>query len=362
MFTQDEKNLHIARQAIFVALVRRMRSLYLSRKLPSSYYVGQEYVEDSTKLDCEILVGFNFPATIERAGFWFRKSRIIIEQQRSVLEIHIYRKISGRLWDDIKYLRRGDGFIVGYVNAIMPTINRLLLDNRYLSGQLLSRTFFLQEAIGIILIHGNQQIQIPWPVSIAPFPPAAKLASRMGETYLRDFIDAMHCYFKNDFDDCIRRIITSTENFFESLRWKAKTGPNSFRQILDDNIDSTIFDNQVIMENLKSIYGVRNKIVHQGFRMSASSALFCDKAVSTLKYLLHRHVKDAQISRYVHTLGLQFVGLQSMTGNMINLDQLEKANPSSHDHVMPIDNISDFNRWMFTTLRFTSQDKASIRR
>jgi len=341
-------------------LIGRAKILRLRQPLPISYFIGQEYVEDENRLECSISVAFIYPGIIQSTEFWHRKNRIVFQQRPPLLIIEIHRKISSRLWDDVRLFGRGQQFIIGYVSAVMPAVNRRLLDNRYLSGQLLSRTFFLMEAVWLFVTHENKMVRLNWPVSFDHSSRSAQLAPRRDEPYLRDFIDAIHAYLKNDFDDCIRRLVTSLETFFSHRQWKATAGPSTFKRILDGNIKTGVLAGQVIIQNLKFVYQVRNKIAHRGFRMSPSSRLFCDKAIATVKYLIQRYSGDLAISRHVSSLSRQLLMVQGVLGNQYDLDEIERSRPMRRDGGLPIDNMAELDDFMFNALRFTEQDKSSI--
>lgn len=342
------------------ALIGRAKRLRLSQPPPENYFIGQEYVEDNNRIKCTITVSFIYPGLIHSTEFWHRKNRIVFQQHPPLLTIEIHREISGRLWDDLRLFTRGQQFIIGYVNAVMPAINRRLLDNRYLSGQPLSRTFFLLEAVGLFVTHGNKTLSLHWPVSISPFPRSAQLAPGRDETYLRDFIDAIHAYLKNDFDDCIRRLVTAAETFFKHRQWTATEGPNTFKRILDSNVKTDVLAGQVIVQNLKCVYQVRNKIAHRGFRMSPSSSIFCDKAVATVRYLIQGYSGDLAISKYAFSLGMQLLMLQNVLGNLNDLDDIERSCVLEGDTGPLVQNPSELDDFMFNSLRFTPQDRSSI--
>ena len=170
----------------------------------------------------------------------------------------------------------------------------------------------------------------------------------------------MYSYLRNDFDDCIRRLITSAENFFSLRKWTSRSGSNSFRRILEDNVDLKSLPGQVVSGNLRFVYKIRNRIVHQGFRMNTNSGVFCDKAIASLRYLIQRYSGDQTVSTYAYSLGMQLLMLQNVLGNHQDLDCIEKrqSTPITDAHV--IKTPSDLDHFMFSTLRFTPADKASI--
>jgi hypothetical protein len=363
--------------------LKRIAHLHIIRPPPDSFYIGQPYVEDKRKVDCIITANFIFPGYISPFDFWLYGAHVLGMQHGNILHIQVHRRISQQLWDDVR-LRipfNKESFIIGYLTSYMPTINRYLLDNRYNEGHLLSRTFAIFEAVSVSLTVNRRRMQLNWPVSVAPFPPTAKIAKNVNELYVHDFIDSMHSYFTYDFDDCIRRVVTSAENFFETRAWRSrpalglfwrkllqlfglrlKERSNTFRRVLSDNINKERLSGQVINENMQFIYTVRNRIVHGGFRMSTSSELFCSKAIGTLYYLIYRYCGNPAISRYVYTLHMQF-GLQcSMLGNLYNLDVIEKWQNRPTEDKPVIDSHEALEQAMFSSLRFTERDKHSISR
>jgi hypothetical protein len=283
------------------------------------------------------------------------------------------------LWNDLKYIGAGpcERFIVAYLAAYMPRINRFLLDNRYDNGHLLSRTFTILDATTVCVIVGTELVWINWPISFSNFPPSAAIAHQVNALYVRDFIDAMASYFRGEFDDCIRRVITSVENFFQSKNWttqvirngfwrallglKHRTRSVKFRRILLNNLELNTLFGEVVNSNMRLIYGTRNRIVHHGLRLGTSSGLFCDKAISTAYYLMYHYCGDPLIRRYLYTLNMQFTMLKSVLGTLYNLDAIERSKGFVTQGPV-IETPQDMDRFMFESLRFDNRDKQSIYR
>lgn len=377
---EDDLGLLAARKRIFSVLLKRIAQLHVTRPIPKSFYNGQPYAEDKRKVDCIIAANFIFPGYISPFDFWLYGAHVVGTQHGNILHIQVYRQISQQLWDDVRLMIPAvQRFIIGYLASYMPTINRHLLDNRYYEGHLLSRTFAIFEAVNVSVTVNHRRMRLNWPISIAPFPPSAKIAQNVSEPYVHHFIDSINSYFTSDFDDCIRRVVTSAENFFEARAWrskppdsllqkllrlvglKMKERPTTFRRLLSDNINKNRLSGQVINENMQFIYTVRNKIVHSGFRMSTSSEMFCSKAIGTMKYLIAGYCGDPIISRYVNTLYIQFTMQCSLLGNLNNLDVIKKHR-NSLTAKTPIDSPEAFNQFMFGSLRFTERDRHSISR
>ncbi len=333
--------------------------------LPDSFFVGQPYVEDPIRIDCVLEVNFVFPAIINATEFYLNKNKVSIQQKGSILQIHIYRKISGLLWKNINKSHTGESFILPYITKILPEINRRLLELRYFKGHLLARTFSVMEAHSIFVIHQKKRARLLWPMSIGGFPPSEAIAKENDEIYIRDYIDAMHSYFKNDFDECIRRVITSTENLFKIRELRGFNGNNSFRSILFNNLNTQSFSGKIIAENMLFVYKLRNKIVHDKFRIKPSNGWICRKAIGTLNYLLQRLSENDKMAHYVSSLAGQFLMLQDFLGERMNLDRLEEYARHRNDPVSPeniINNYADLDRSMFTGLQITEKEKSIVYR
>lgn len=374
---EADANLAEERRNIFAILRKRMAKIRFDN-LPRSYYNGQEYIEDARRTKCLITAETIFPGQIPTYEFWLNGARVSVSQRGNVLVIEIYKTISQRLWDDLRLISHGERFIIGYIASYLPRINRYLLDQRYISGHLLVRTFSIVELFGIRVVCQGRMVLVRWPVSFPPFPPNATLAPEMNEIYIRDYIDACSSYFRNDYDDCLRRIVTSAENFFRARNWMSrresilrriirilkrgkKPNPNSFRRVMADNLPLHLISGEIMNENMKHIYGVRNKIVHDGFRMSTSSGIFCSKALATLKYMLLRNSGNTQTSNYIHHLHMQFMMQCGVFGENNNIDMIEKMMRRKTAPGAPIiDSPETLETTMFSALRFDLRDKNSI--
>ena len=393
--TPDE--IQVAVQRGFLAMIsgvqRRLFAVLLSRARflrathPDMPAIIRGYIDDPKQVQTIISVAFISPAVVPRLTFWHNKARIEMGQRGSALAIVIHRNISSRLWDDLRLFQQGHLFVVGYVNALLPAINRRLLDNRYASGHFFSRTYAVHEALGISIRQGKDTVRIPWPISALPFPRTARFARAGTETCLRDYIDAVHAFVRNDFDDCIRRIITATEDFFALKNWKAvqprqprtsnlwrrilatvkrffrpRSGdvvPNSFKNILVGNLRTDRIAGQVILENLLFVYHIRNRIVHAGFRLSTHSVRFCRKSLATLGYLLQRASRSRDISQFVFSIEIHLNLVEGTFAQFVDLDRLKPLYTGDVGGRI-IDSAADMEEAQFSTLRFTEQDKSSI--
>lgn len=346
----------------FLSLFKIAQKPLKLSNLPDSFYIGQPYVEDPNKIDCFIEVHFLFPASIDKIEFYLHNTKVSLEQTGSILKIRFAKKLSKKLWLNVNKSHSGEDFILSYVARLMPEINRRLLENRYIKGHLLSRTFSTLDTVGIFLIYKNKHVRLRWPGSISNFPPSETLAREKDQIYIRDYIDAIYSYFKNDYDDCLRRVITSVENLFKVRNLKGKDdNQKSFKSILYNNLDIQIFSNKIIADNIVFIYKLRNKIVHDKFRVKLSNGRVCKKAIGSLNYLLQRLSGDDAIGIYVSSLAIQFLMLQNFVGEGHTLDDIEKFDrnaPVDPSHI--INTPEEFDNWMFSSLQITNKEKSII--
>ena len=243
---------------------------------------------------------------------------------------------------------------------------------RYSQGHSLVNTVAIHQLIQVRVFCQKRMLTLAWPTAFMPFPPSATIAPEMGDLYIRDYIDACHAYFQTDFDGCIRKVITSAENFFTARAWVPKKIScwqqiadklfrrprikSKFRLILHDNLNLSVISGDVIYHNMVFIYRVRNKIVHADFRTPPHARMFCNKALGTLKYMLLRNCGDRRKANYIHHLHMQFMMQCHTFGEEMNLDVIRKraARPSSPGFI--IDSASALEQAMFSSLRFDENE------
>lgn len=209
----DDLALLAARKRIFVALLNRIAQVRINSPPPERFFIGEPYVTDKRKIACIISANFVFPGYVAPFDFWLYGAHVMALQHGNILHIQVHRQTSRQLWDDIrlKIPFTSEKFIIGYLASYMPTINRYLIDNRYDKGHLLSRTFAIFEAVRVSINVSGRLIQLNWPIGFAPFPPSTSIAPSVTAPYVYDLIDSIDSYFASDFDDCLRRVVTSAE-------------------------------------------------------------------------------------------------------------------------------------------------------
>ena len=375
----DDVALKNERQALLSVIIERYRSLRFPKVHPESYYAGQEYVEDSRKVPCTIETALMHPGSIENFEFWHHGAKTSVSQRAGLIVIKVNKKISHRLFDDIRILGIRREFIVGFIAPLIPIINRNLLDQKYNSSNFIIKTFSIYDLMEIFVTSKENRIRIYWPFQMPiVFPVETTLTPTMSNVYVRDYIDACTLFFVGNYDECIRKVITSVENFIKERNWaikrKSKTqriieillnkkskDTNSFRAIINHYVALDTDQGNTVNYNLLTVYRVRNRIVHDGFRVSGAGTMFCDKAVSTLYYFFHRFCDDVELQRLVFGVRKHFVLMQRVGGNGLNLDEIERRHRKRKlSDVKTASTFEEYDRHVFGALRIKQTDLADL--
>jgi len=339
------------------------------KEFPESYCVGQEYIEDSLQIDTLIKINCYSPALLEDFDFYLYNNKIYVNQIGGELQIKFNKKISNKLLNDIKK-HKGECFIIGYISKILPKVNHEILKQRYENGHFLIRSFSILDIYKIVIIRlrSREEIILNWPVSIDNFPPSMKLVKEKNEIFIKDLIDAGNLYFNGNYDDCIRKIITSVENSFRFYNLKGKRKSlffhnNKFNNIIKNNISGKDISQKVIASNLIFIYKIRCKIVHDKFRIKYNNGWICKKGIGTLFYLYQFLNKDdKQFLDYVLSLQQQFLMLD-MFCQGINLEDVEKLeNRDNKERENILNTHEEINKFMFSGLKINSDEQLKILR
>lgn len=282
--------------------------------------------------------------------------KLIINEESSVLKVILEREIPKSLYADIV---NGNGnrvqYIIGYINPVLGIINQQVNNLKYEHGHLLNRSFSIFDIrnLQIVGIQDASITNLEWPVRVSDFPTSKKYASNFDQVYIRDFIDATTSYFYYDLDDCIRRTITSLENFFI-----LKGIQGSFKTKLNKILNSKYYLRQwekyikVFYSNMEYIYQIRNAIVHNKFRMPFEHKNICKRGIGTLNYIYQSSLINER--SYIRSLVQQFLFIDGICSG-VNLDYISELRKK--DGVI-VKDINQLDEIMFTDLKISEEQKA----
>ena len=264
-------------------------------------------------VDCKIL--FWFRGFMSFQNFEIKKSdfKILVFREQNEIRIIMDRKIPEGLVDDLKTLEKSSlNFLNGYINDAVPYINQKLKENKYLTIQIINRPISILDIQGLSIanLKNNEKFWIPWPTGFGDFPFLNTNPKKYDFVYIRDLIDAMTSYLYHDYDECIRKIITSLDNALNYYKTKEriikekkkKNEKLYFKKIMDE-----IVKRPELNYNIKKIYDTRNKIVHEKIRLNQNDDMLCKKGIGTLLYIYKMYLCDSdKLSNYIFQIEMQF--------------------------------------------------------
>ncbi|MCF7865360.1 MAG: hypothetical protein K9M11_02535 [Candidatus Pacebacteria bacterium] len=320
------------------------------------YYIGQEYVEDE-KIHVLIEANFFSPGPVASFSFYLNGNKISVSQTSVVLTLSIERKISEVLFKDL-IEKKSKHFILAYIARVLPRINQEILSQKYARAHILMRTFSMYDIVALMVKSSKHSVGLEWPQVTSDFPFKADFQN--DTIYMRDYMDAIDSYFRADYNDCVRKIITCVENFFNHHKIQG----DGFKNKIKENIPEEKIGPRVIRGNLLFIYKIRNRIVHSNFRIKFSNGWFAKKAIGTVQYLLQSPLnKSGEGVEIIHGLVTQFLMLNDYYGgrSIYDLDDIEwrKNNEYKHEPKF-VNTMEDMNEFAFQGLEISTDEKSII--
>lgn len=333
-----------------------------------------DYYRDQNKIKVLIRYSFKVPSRIR--DFRIDDHSLHAKQTGSEIQVAYEKEISQALlldiqkhFADFQYKRKIDEeitrrnpsqYIVGYIKETLPRINIEIAKKRYSEGHLVLRNISIFDAEHVFVIDKKNVSAILWPLSL---PNLEDIPDDVGVVFVRDLIDSMTEYFYFNLDECIRKVITSLENYFIFYELEPKTllPPKSkFQRLVQDYVVESLYpyterDLKVIRENILFIYELRNKIVHDKLRLDPQNTMICKKAIGTLLYIYQSNYTTNDGKRkHLFSLDMHFKMVADMMSP--NLDMFEKAEKSTKEPEV-INNDDEMNESMFRSLKIKDHEK-----
>lgn len=340
------------------------------------YYIGKEYIEDSEKKDVIIQYCIKMPVRFEDFNISVSKNIKII-QGKGGLFINIEKTVPKKLFYDIvdniskavkdtdieaakKYVNAGR-FVIGYISSSFPSIIDAIQEKKYFEGHLLVRTVSLPEITDVAIISKEDKkegaVIVGWPIPMPPFPPSKFLAKEADAIFIRDFIEAITCYFGYDINEGIRKIITSLENYWINYNLKKKN--KNFKDLVDlyiveENYPYKEHNLKIIRKNIKYIYDIRNFIVHNKLRLQADDIYLLKMAIGSLSYIYQGKLISVEHFNYAFSITQQFIGIDHEF-NGLNLDHVNKEGTGITSREFIIKNKEDMDDYMINGLNLSNE-------
>lgn len=336
----------------------------MKEELPSSYMVGQELIEDEEKIDATISYYLLSNVFITKFEAQYNNYKIYGEYYGGGFIVAYERPISKKLFETFKK-DKGVNFLYGYFDGILPIVNTEINNQKYLNGQILNRPIscFDINKIAISCKHTGETVNSVGTLIFGDFPKSKDLAVDNDHIFIREFTDAITSYLFNNYDDCIRKLITSFENFFILNTFKG-TFNNKLEKLTSGQYCPPPWGKymKILNSNMKFIYKLRNKITHDELRVrfDRNWSGICHSGIGTLSYLYQNSLNKVEVIQYILSLTQQFLLITNYTSG-VNLDRLEEIynNRSSHENNI-VKSPADVDKYTFNGLRIPENIKSIV--
>lgn len=321
--------------------------------LPDSYVVGQEYAVNRN-IPILIKCYFSTPFVDNSLSYIEENLSIYFEDINLVLELEVC--VNDIFLTDIKNVYF---FILGFIyeNAIYK-LNEKLFEWKYMRGQIIVKelTRFNIDAIEIIHKNTHECLHTFPPIVDSYFPKSARLSNEGNKIYIRDFINTIsECLYLN-FEDSIRRGISTLETLFierglsGTFNEKRKELICCKNYCLDDNCL------KVLNRNVWIVYQFRNAIVHNETRALCDKDWnnLCHKLIGTLQYVLNWcQLLPENERNYIFSITQHY--LFHANGKFPNIDKI-KFDLQHKGEGVALENVQQLNEFMFSGLKISKDD------
>ena len=330
------------------------------------WFNGQEFLEDTERIT--VVIQYHLYTNVYISKFRLSQENCNIQGQyyERGFVIEYERKISKKLFECIKENQRGAEFIYGILSEIIPLINTEINKQKYSKGQILNRPIscFDIKIISILNEGTKESVSIDGHFILRDFRKLTELKAANDHVFIRDLIDAMTSYLFNNYDDCIRKLITSIENFFITPGCINGQFNVKLAKLLSDEHYPNAWSKylKILNSNMKFIYSTRNKILHDKLRAKFDDSWqdVCHHGIATLQYVYRNSLNTQDTANYVQLLFVQYSRVTNYT-HRLNLDKLERLSREKSSSTEDIIGTSaDIDRIMFKGLKISEDTRRII--
>jgi len=270
---------------------------------PKSYIIGQEYINDEqTEVTFKFFV--RLPCVFSNVSLEDKKIKLYMLGEFLVIQYTLL--LSKKLFEDISSGKRYN-YVWSYLDKILPYVNSEIQKNKYSRGQVLLRNLSFFD-IAIAQVYKNNTCVAILESSIFDnFPKLCADNTFHNFVYIRDYIDAITAILYYDYEEFIKKSITSIENYFIQHEIEKDEFKKTLRRILKPT--DNMYGNKTIYKNICYIYKLRNKIVHNTLRIDYNKKewkYLCNVSLATLQYLFQRVCSDKAESKYIFDVYMQY--------------------------------------------------------
>lgn len=327
-------------------------------KFPETYIIGQEYMNDK---QTEVTFKFFSRLSCVFPKITFHDDKIQLYMSGEFLVIEYTFQISQKLFNDIAG-GKAHSYIWSYLSGILPYINSEIQKVKYSKGQVLLRTLSFFDVSVAAVFKDNKFVTITKSAIFSDFPELDTDITFHNYIYIRDYIDAITAIFYYNYEEFIRKCITSVENYFIQHGVEKTTFKGALKKVLEPTKDR--YGNKTIYNNISYIYDIRNKIVHNTLRVEYSKMEWnrlCHMALASLQYLFLRICSNKDESEYIFKVYLQYCAIKASTDtSLCNILESNDPNPTSKEKKKNKGKNKSLDKIMFDSLVIPKRLKKAI--
>jgi len=349
-----------------------------------------EYYRDTNKITIFIKYNVKLPSKVE--DFNIDDDPLYVKQDSGELHVTYKKIITQTLFEDIKEFfdcfkdkkpirdellkKNPSQYIIGYLKHTIIRINKEILQRKYKEGHILLKTISQFDIYNVFISNKPGEFYpILWPLSLPIFPEVKKYQQNEATIFIKDMIDAMTEYFNFNLDECIRKIITSLENYFSHYNLKTKKSflskmfskkQSKVKNLINKYVNEEYYhykerDLKILRENILYIYSKRNEIVHDKLRINLDNQFFCKKAIGTLLYIYQsKFIINNDKFNFIFSFYSQFLMINDIIMGM-DLDYLEeKEKTEKNKKTKMIKDKDDIDKLMFEGLIISKSEKKKL--
>lgn len=335
-------------------------------ELPENYSFYSQYIDDikaGKVVSTKVLFWSPFLTYLPPLEIQTNEFVLKIETGENKIKAMLDITMPTSLYNDLKNVDKSSlSFLIGYISKSIPFINLHILNYKYAYAHIITTRISAFDIQDLLLINtaNDEKFMVPWPMGIANFPFTEVLPSEYDYVYIRDFLDAITSYLYYDFDDCIRRIMTSFDNaviHYGTIKMvRQNLGLTRNDRITFNMIVDNIISRPELNHNIHIMYKTRNKIVHDELRLESKHDVFMRKAIGTMFYVLKGYLVESRIlSDYIGQIELQYMSILEICRGW-DIDDFIKSEDNEPSEESIIENSEQMDNAMFSSIKITDDE------
>lgn len=326
-------------------------------KFPDSYIIGQEYVNDKRiEITMKFYAGIScvFPTCYAMNN----AIKIYFNGVDCVIEYNV--ELSQKLIKDIE-IGSAEAYVWSYFNAILPYINSVIYRNRYEKGQILCKAISMYDINAVEIIENSQIIKTFGANVFSNFKDSFGFEKEKQHVYIRDFMDALTAKLYCNYEECIRKIITSLENYFIREGMEIRTFKSTLKYAMRRM--KFKYGKNIIYKNLCYIYDLRNEIVHDKLRVEHHKKEWetvCHLGLGSLRYYFMNSSTRTDENRYIDSVGIQYLLINKVFDDSL-CKIIENERIYREENSVKIETEEDFQKNMYDQMIINDRIKNAIK-